>query len=114
MRVYTLSDMRSKKKLRVYTASEAKGLKRIHFICSKIYVMTVCSKYFHRMFYFIINVSYHQKRTIFQPLMCFSDLVHVQEHQVGAVGEVAQIVGHWSSLQTVLATHEMTPRRKLR
>ena len=27
MRVYTLSDMRSKKKLRVYTASEAKGLK---------------------------------------------------------------------------------------
>ena len=28
MRVYTLSDMRSKKKLRVYTASEAKGLKR--------------------------------------------------------------------------------------
>ena len=26
MRVYTLSDMRSEKKLRVYTASEAKGL----------------------------------------------------------------------------------------
>ena len=26
MRVYTLSDRRSKKKLRVYTASEAKGL----------------------------------------------------------------------------------------
>ena len=26
MRLYTLSDMRSKKKLRVYTASEAKGL----------------------------------------------------------------------------------------
>ena len=28
MRVYTLSDMRSEKKLRVYTASEAKGLTR--------------------------------------------------------------------------------------
>ena len=27
MRVYTLSDMRSKKQLRVYTASEAKGFK---------------------------------------------------------------------------------------
>ena len=26
MRVYTLSDMRSEKKMRVYTASEAKGL----------------------------------------------------------------------------------------
>ena len=30
MRVYTLSDMLSEKKLRVYTASEAKGLKAYH------------------------------------------------------------------------------------
>ena len=32
MRVYTLSDMRSENKLRVYTASEAKGLRAINKI----------------------------------------------------------------------------------
>ena len=31
MRVYTLSDRRSKKELCVYTASEAKGLKTIYY-----------------------------------------------------------------------------------
>ena len=31
MRVYTLSDMQSEKKLRVYTASEAKGLMGLRF-----------------------------------------------------------------------------------
>ena len=40
MRVYTLSDMRSEKKLRVYTASEAKGLtpsSALHQVCFTVH-----------------------------------------------------------------------------
>ena len=41
MRVYTLSDRRSKKKLRVYTASEAKGLFRDYVTQSSLHTLFV-------------------------------------------------------------------------
>ena len=51
MRVYTLSDMRSEKKLRVYTASEAKGLTgkvqmHVFFIHSNVEFLSSFRNYF--------------------------------------------------------------------
>ena len=62
MRVYTLSDMRSEKKLRVYTASEAKGLIKLELETS---FATQNVQLYFTVYYKFISILYLQGVVLF-------------------------------------------------
>ena len=99
MRVYTLSDMRSEKKLRVYTASEAKGLRQWTLWLKCLYASKLQQKptglngeHAFRIFVFIWGeqITWHWSSNVYNVLLMFLENDNMSD-EITITGSLVQL-----------------------